>query len=479
MVFCQLTHLSYISHVRLSLTRTGALNLLGNKGSVALRATIYGKRFIFIAAHFSAHKHNEYNRMMNYHASLKDLLFRLPQTADDESEIVRTYAAAVGDSYIGNFSIVDASCVKGKSTWDRFLNTIENETLRLYYNIQETHEILYDWESHILDQHDYVFFLGDLNSRLHNLPSATIFEMIEADMVDQLLCHDELRQGMVSGEVFDGFQEQWIKFHPTYKFDKGTSRYDTSRKKRDPAWCDRILFRILENNPYTSPSGSRINRTSSSGEFVASPLVLSGGVGRHNTDDSSGLQTEESSSLLRTVQSAPYQSTPVSVDSKENWVSLENLSDEQLQLIVDKQEKGIHSSSSTTSDESVGLTRGKSAFVGHAPERGPLQEESAFIEPNHPVWKRKRGFPTFRAATKSIFAKPPADTDDDVSPSVPQRPFPMIKNAINALQYYRVEELTMSDHKPVGGTFEVKVVHLPLEVMDRLLVGIGNLPEQD
>lgn len=57
---------------------------------------------------------------------------------------------------------------------------------------------------------------------------------------------DQLRGEMAAGRAFPSLYEAPITFRPTYKFDKYTLDpfgYDSSEKRRVPAWTDRILFR--------------------------------------------------------------------------------------------------------------------------------------------------------------------------------------------------------------------------------------------
>ncbi|KAK7476272.1 hypothetical protein BaRGS_00032465, partial [Batillaria attramentaria] len=93
-----------------------------------------------------------------------------------------------------------------------------------------------------IDEHDLVFWIGDLNYRLAGQLDEVKMH-IQKQMYKRLLQGDQLYNQLGSTGVFQGFTEGTISFDPTYKFDPGTDTYDTSEKSRTPAWCDRILWK--------------------------------------------------------------------------------------------------------------------------------------------------------------------------------------------------------------------------------------------
>ncbi|XP_010123833.1 PREDICTED: LOW QUALITY PROTEIN: phosphatidylinositol 4,5-bisphosphate 5-phosphatase A [Chlamydotis macqueenii] len=97
--------------------------------------------------------------------------------------------------------------------------------------------------SGILD-HDLVFWFGDLNFRIESLDIRFVKYAIDSNILSQLWEKDQLNIAKTTWPVLSGFQEGPLNFPPTFKFDVGTNKYDSSAKKRKPAWTDRILWKI-------------------------------------------------------------------------------------------------------------------------------------------------------------------------------------------------------------------------------------------
>jgi hypothetical protein len=90
--------------------------------------------------------------------------------------------------------------------------------------------------------HDAIVWLGDFNYRIETSYEEALVRISHGDY-DYLKARDQLINQMKENKVFVGFTEAPISFGPTYKFDNGTNTYDTSEKRRVPAYTDRILFK--------------------------------------------------------------------------------------------------------------------------------------------------------------------------------------------------------------------------------------------
>lgn len=89
-------------------------------------------------------------------------------------------------------------------------------------------------------------WLGDLNYRIQGIETHPVRNLIQKNLHRFLTSKDQLLQEAERGQVFDGYCEGTLTFKPTYKYDVGSSNYDTSYKVRVPSWTDRILFKIQD-----------------------------------------------------------------------------------------------------------------------------------------------------------------------------------------------------------------------------------------
>ncbi|GAP87571.1 putative endonuclease Exonuclease phosphatase [Rosellinia necatrix] len=96
----------------------------------------------------------------------------------------------------------------------------------------------------VLD-HELCLINGDLNYRIDTMSRDTVVYAVKANNLAKLLERDQLLVARRRNPAFRlrAFDEMPIQFAPTYKYDVGTDDYDTSEKKRSPAWCDRLLHR--------------------------------------------------------------------------------------------------------------------------------------------------------------------------------------------------------------------------------------------
>ncbi|CRK90833.1 CLUMA_CG004523, isoform A [Clunio marinus] len=127
-----------------------------------------------------------------------------------------------------------------------------DERISDYLRIKEATTFSVKQTPNIYD-HDYVFWMGDLNFRLYNEDSSNlspeeIRNMVKKDQISELLKKDQLMLIMCEGRAFSELVERVPGFPPTFKFEVGTNDYDM---KRRPAWCDRILYKakhkVLKN----------------------------------------------------------------------------------------------------------------------------------------------------------------------------------------------------------------------------------------
>eukprot|EP00079_Xenopus_tropicalis_P009913 XP_002934320.1 PREDICTED: phosphatidylinositol 4,5-bisphosphate 5-phosphatase A isoform X1 [Xenopus tropicalis] len=134
----------------------------------------------------------------------------------------------------------------------------------------------------VLD-HDLVFWFGDLNFRIEDLDLHFVKSAIQGNKLALLWEKDQLNMAKIFEPVLNGFMEGSLTFPPTYKFDVGTNTYDTSSKKRKPAWTDRILWKM--KCPITQSPAKQLGTISTRSKELSVTLLSYGSHMQYTESD--------------------------------------------------------------------------------------------------------------------------------------------------------------------------------------------------
>ena len=211
---------SEIQNVVSNTIGAGIFGVAGNKGAVGIKFDILNTSMCIICCHLASGKEHCKKRNENYHKIIQKLTF--PELN------VRHHT-----SYTSNIS-------NSTNTTSSSGNSMP-ESEPLFQNKKSSTFAGKPKGTPILDN-DVIIFFGDMNYRLEFDTFEEVKSMIDEQKWTKLLQGDQLLMERNCGNVFDGFKEGVITFQPSYKFLPTTSDYDEVKKKKIPAWCDRILW---------------------------------------------------------------------------------------------------------------------------------------------------------------------------------------------------------------------------------------------
>lgn len=84
-----------------------------------------------------------------------------------------------------------------------------------------------------------------MNFRI-DMPDQQVKYEIMQKNYSKLQANDQLLKIKKSNAILSRFKEGPLNFDPTYKYDDHSDIYDTSKKQRIPAWCDRVLYEKVD-----------------------------------------------------------------------------------------------------------------------------------------------------------------------------------------------------------------------------------------
>ncbi|RVE63885.1 hypothetical protein OJAV_G00140740 [Oryzias javanicus] len=181
--------------------------------------------------------------------------------------------------------------------------------------LQRVDELEYILETQEFDMfetpHGVVFCLGDLNFRIQDHGLHFLRSSINGGRLNLLWSKDQLIMMKKKEPFLQEFEEGPLNFKPTYKFDRKSDTYDTSGKKRKPAWTDRILWRV---KPKSLPSedideGDEKASMSTVNEDDEDPILVNQNT--YTSDMSYGVSDHKPVIATFTMEMRKYWDTPL------------------------------------------------------------------------------------------------------------------------------------------------------------------------
>ena len=167
--FCLKHHKTIISNLQTSALTRGIGGLLGNKGAVFVRFTIFDSSICFINSHFTAHQHNIEQRNADYYAILHQEVFER-----DERDIEFLADPLFESTPSTKLRQELTSLRHALSTHPHtFNNPISPPPCEYSVDLEVS-----SFKCTCADDHDVVVWLGDLNYRIDGLPVESVYDII-------------------------------------------------------------------------------------------------------------------------------------------------------------------------------------------------------------------------------------------------------------------------------------------------------------
>ncbi|KAL6758609.1 Endonuclease/exonuclease/phosphatase [Haematococcus lacustris] len=293
MVFCRRVLAPHVGEVATASVACGLMGVAGNKGAAAVSLTLFRRRFVFLSSHFAAHQDKVDERNADYAKIVRSLRFpntstmppalvphglatptggppamppasppseplppsssstaalgrqqqqKLPgwggsrRGSDDEGEAASSPAAETGLARPSRTSSMGGG---GQGVMAAAAAAAGGPTMAEH--------------GPGLRDADVLIWMGDFNYRVQ-AQYEWVVDCCSRLAFRQLLPLEQCRQEMERRTIFHALAEGPLTFPPTYKFDKNIAHtitaegwvalpYDSSEKRRVPAWTDRILWR--------------------------------------------------------------------------------------------------------------------------------------------------------------------------------------------------------------------------------------------